>query len=88
MPNRDFKVSPQPHGVGFFAPVKTDAKIVATLNNAINAIVQTPEVKKKLDDMKRFDPIVGSPEQADAMFHADVARSGERWWRPLDLSIK
>jgi len=72
--------------VGFFAPAKTDAKIVATLNTAINAIVQTPEVKKKLDDMG-FDPIGGSSEQADAMFRADVAKWG-KMVSALDLSIK
>jgi tripartite-type tricarboxylate transporter receptor subunit TctC len=72
--------------VGFFAPAKTDAKIVATLNTAINTIVQTPEVKKKLDDMG-FDPIVGSPDQADAMFRADVTKWG-KMVSALDLSIK
>jgi len=72
--------------VGFFAPAKTNVQIVATLNTAINAIVQTPEVKKKLDDMG-FDPIVGSPEQADAMFRADVAKWG-KMVSALNLSIK
>jgi tripartite-type tricarboxylate transporter receptor subunit TctC len=72
--------------VGFFAPAKTDAKIVATLNTAINTIVQTPEVKKKLDDMG-FNPIAGSSEQADEMFRADVAKWG-KMVSALDLSIK
>jgi tripartite-type tricarboxylate transporter receptor subunit TctC len=72
--------------VGFFVPAKTDRQIVAALNETINAIVQTPDVKKKLDDMG-FDPIVGSPEQANTMFHAEV----EKWGKmvsALGLSIK
>ena len=72
--------------VGFFVPAKTDRQIVAALNEAINAIVQTADVKKKLDDMG-FDPITGSPEQANTMFHAEV----EKWGRmvsALGLSIK
>jgi tripartite-type tricarboxylate transporter receptor subunit TctC len=72
--------------VGFFVPAKTDQRIVAALNETINAIVQTPDVKKKLDDMG-FDPLVGSPEQANTMFHAEV----EKWGKmvsSLGLSIK
>jgi tripartite-type tricarboxylate transporter receptor subunit TctC len=72
--------------VGFFVPAKTDRRIVAALNETINAIVQTPDVKKKLDDMG-FDPLVGSPEQANTMFHAEV----EKWGKmvsALGLSIK
>jgi len=72
--------------VGFFAPAKTDPKILATLNSAINAIVQTPEVRKKLTDMG-FDPIAGSQSQADAMFNAEVAKWGQMV-KALGLSIK
>jgi tripartite-type tricarboxylate transporter receptor subunit TctC len=72
--------------VGFFVPAKTDQRIVVALNETINAIVQTPDVKKKLDDMG-FDPLVGSPEQANTVFHAEV----EKWGKmvsALGLSIK
>jgi len=72
--------------VGFFAPGKTDPQIIATLNGAINAIVQTPEVQKKLTDMG-FDPITGSPAQADAMFQAEVDKWG-KMVKALNLSIK
>jgi tripartite-type tricarboxylate transporter receptor subunit TctC len=72
--------------VGFFAPAKTDPQILATLNGAINAIVQTPEVQKKLTDMG-FDPITGSPAQADAMFKAEVDKWG-KMVKALNLSIK
>jgi tripartite-type tricarboxylate transporter receptor subunit TctC len=71
--------------VGFFAPAKTDPKIVATLNDTINAIVQTPEVQKKLSDMG-FDPIAGSPAQADALFKAEVEKWGAMV-KALNLSI-
>jgi tripartite-type tricarboxylate transporter receptor subunit TctC len=72
--------------VGFFAPAKTDPKILAALNSAINDIVQTPEVQKKLTDMG-FDPIAGSQPQADAMFNAEVAKWGQMV-KALGLSIK
>jgi tripartite-type tricarboxylate transporter receptor subunit TctC len=72
--------------VGFFAPAKTDPQILATLNGAINAIVQTPEVQKKLTDMG-FDPITGPPAQADAMFKGEVDKWG-KMVKALNLSIK
>jgi tripartite-type tricarboxylate transporter receptor subunit TctC len=72
--------------VGFFAPAKTDPQIVATLNGAIDDIVKTPEVQKKLTDMG-FDPITGAPAQADAMFSAEVAKWGSMV-KALGLSIK
>jgi tripartite-type tricarboxylate transporter receptor subunit TctC len=72
--------------VGFFAPARTDPQIVAALNSTINDIVQTPDVQKKLADMG-FDPITGSAAQADAMFHAEVAKWG-RMVTALGLSIK
>jgi tripartite-type tricarboxylate transporter receptor subunit TctC len=62
--------------VGFFAPAKTDPKIIAALNATINEIVKTPEVQTKLTDMG-FDPITGTPEQADAMFAAEVKKWGD-----------
>jgi tripartite-type tricarboxylate transporter receptor subunit TctC len=72
--------------VGFFAPGKTDPQIIATLNTAINAIVQTPEVQKKLIDMG-FDPITGGPAQANAMFNTEVDKWG-KMVKALNLSIK
>jgi tripartite-type tricarboxylate transporter receptor subunit TctC len=72
--------------VGFFAPAKTDPQILATLNGVINAIVQTPDVQKKLTDMG-FDPITGTPAQAEAMFKAEVEKWGNMV-KALNLSIK
>jgi tripartite-type tricarboxylate transporter receptor subunit TctC len=72
--------------VGFFAPAKTDPQILATLNSTINAIVQTPEVQKRLTDMG-FDPIAGAPAQAEAMFKSEVDKWGNMV-KALNLSIK
>ncbi len=72
--------------VGFFAPAKTDPQILQTLNAAINDIVKSPEVAKKLTDMG-FDPIAGSQTQADAMFSAEVKKWGDMV-KALGLSIK
>jgi len=72
--------------VGFFAPAKTDPQILATLNSAINEIVKTPEIQTKLIDMG-FDPIVGTPAQADAMFNDDVKKWGDMV-KALGVSIK
>jgi tripartite-type tricarboxylate transporter receptor subunit TctC len=72
--------------VGFFAPARTDPKILATLNDAINDTVRTAEVQKKLSDMG-FDPITGPPEQADAMFTSEVTKWGDMV-KALGLSIK
>jgi tripartite-type tricarboxylate transporter receptor subunit TctC len=72
--------------VGFFAPAKTDPRILTALNGAINEIVQTPEVRKKLTDMG-FDPMSGSQADADALFTAEVAKWG-KMVKALGLEIR
>jgi tripartite-type tricarboxylate transporter receptor subunit TctC len=72
--------------VGFFAPTKTDPQILHTLNAAINEIIKSPAVEKKLTDMG-FDPIAGTQQQADAMFAAEVKKWGGMV-KTLGLSIK
>jgi tripartite-type tricarboxylate transporter receptor subunit TctC len=72
--------------VGFFAPAKTDPQIIATLNAAVNDIVKSPAATKKLLDMG-FDPIAGSPVDADAMFAAEIKKWGAMV-TALGLSIK
>ncbi len=72
--------------VGFFAPAKTDPKILAALNGAINDIIKSGPVQTKLTDMG-FDPITGSQAEADAMFHAEVKKWGDMV-KTLGLSIK
>ncbi len=71
---------------GFFAPAKTDPKILATLNSAINDIVKTPAVQKKLVDLG-FDPIVSSQQQADALFKSEIDKWG-KMVKTLGLSVK
>ena len=72
--------------VGFFAPAKTDPKIVSALNGAINDIVKSPDVTKKLADMG-FDPITGAAADADTMFKSEVDKWG-KMVKALGLSIK
>jgi tripartite-type tricarboxylate transporter receptor subunit TctC len=72
--------------VGFFAPTKTDPRVLVTLNDAINEIVKSPDVQKKLADMG-FDPIVDTQSQADALFAAEIKKWGDMV-KALGLSIK
>ncbi|HVZ51016.1 MAG TPA: tripartite tricarboxylate transporter substrate-binding protein [Pseudolabrys sp.] len=72
--------------VGVFAPAKTDGTIVATLNAAINETIKSPAVQSRLTAIG-FDPIVGSPAEADAMFKAEVAKWG-KMVKTLNLSVK
>jgi tripartite-type tricarboxylate transporter receptor subunit TctC len=71
---------------GFFAPARTDSKILATLNSAINDIIKTPQMRKRLVDLG-FDPIVASQQQADALFNAEIDKWG-KMVKALGLSIK
>lgn len=59
---------------GFWAPAKTPHDIVAKLNAAMNDIMKEPDVLAKLVPIG-FEPIYGSPEQADAMFRSEI----EKW---------
>jgi tripartite-type tricarboxylate transporter receptor subunit TctC len=72
--------------VGVFAPAKTDAKIVATLNDAINATINSAEIREKLTAIG-FDPIVGTPAQADSLFKAEVDKWG-KMVKALGISVK
>jgi tripartite-type tricarboxylate transporter receptor subunit TctC len=71
---------------GFFAPARTDPKILATLNSAINDIVKTPAVQKKLVDLG-FDPIAGSQQDADTYFKSEIDKWG-KMVKTLGLSVK
>jgi tripartite-type tricarboxylate transporter receptor subunit TctC len=59
---------------GFFAPAKTPPEVVAKLNAAMNDIMKEPDVLAKLVPIG-FEPINGSPAQADAMFRSEI----EKW---------
>jgi tripartite-type tricarboxylate transporter receptor subunit TctC len=71
---------------GFFAPAKTDPKILATLNAAINDIIKTPAVQKKLVDLG-FEPIVSSQPEAEALFNSEIDKWG-KMVKALGLSVK
>ncbi len=72
--------------VGFFAPAGTDPQVVAKLNEAVNNTIKDADVQQKLATIG-FDPINGSPAQAEAMFKAEVNKWGEMV-KALNLSIK
>jgi tripartite-type tricarboxylate transporter receptor subunit TctC len=72
--------------VGVFAPAKTDPKIVATLNAAINDTIKSPDIQDKLTKIG-FDPMTGTPAQADSLFKTEV----EKWGKmvsALGITIK
>ncbi len=62
--------------VGFFVPSKTDAKVVARLNAAINEVVKEAVVQERF---KRFalEPMYGNPSETNAFFKSEVARWGK-----------
>jgi len=72
--------------VGIFAPAKTDPEIIAALNGAINETVKSQGVQAKLIALG-FDPMAGSPSEADKTFHDEVGKWG-KMVRALNLSIK
>ena len=71
---------------GFFAPAKTDPKILVILNSAINDIIKTPAVQKKLVDLG-FDPIVSSQPEAEALFNTEIDKWG-KMVKALGLTVK
>lgn len=72
--------------VGVFAPAKTDPQIIATLNAAINETIKSPSVQEKLKSIG-FDPITGTPAQADALFKAEVDKWG-KMVKAIGLTVK
>ena len=59
--------------VGILAPAQTPSDIVALLNREINAILQMPDVQKRLEEMGSR-PIGTSPDAFAALIRSDVAR--------------
>jgi tripartite-type tricarboxylate transporter receptor subunit TctC len=72
--------------VGFFAPAKTDPKIVASLNEAINETVRSATVRERLGAIG-FDPIAGSPSQAQTMFESEIRKWGAMV-KALGITVK
>jgi tripartite-type tricarboxylate transporter receptor subunit TctC len=71
--------------VGVFAPAKTDPAVVAKLNAAVQEVLKEPATQGKLTSIG-FDPIYGSPAEADAYFRAEIKKWGEMV-NALGLSI-
>lgn len=61
--------------VGVFAPAKTPRPVVEFLNRELNAVLQTPEVKAKLDTLG-IEATPGSPEQFAREIKSDFDRYG------------
>lgn len=59
--------------IGVFAPVGTPPAIVNQLNADVKAILDLPDVKKKLADLS-YDAIVETPQQMAQRITADTAR--------------
>ena len=59
---------------GFFAPKGTPAEVVATLNKAVNEIIEVPTFEAALI-REGADPVGGTPQQ----FGAFVQREFEKW---------
>jgi tripartite-type tricarboxylate transporter receptor subunit TctC len=72
--------------VGFFAPAKTDPKIVVSLNEAINETVRSAAVRERLGAIG-FDPIAGSPSQAQTMFESEIRKWGAMV-KALGITVK
>ena len=62
--------------VGVFAPAKTDPVIVKKLNAAVEEVIKDQAMQDKLKAIG-FDPIHGSPDEADKYFRAEVKKWGE-----------
>jgi tripartite-type tricarboxylate transporter receptor subunit TctC len=59
---------------GMGAPARTPPEIIAKLNQAINAVLAEPEVKKRLIELGGA-PLIGTPEAFGAMVKAEA----EKW---------
>jgi tripartite-type tricarboxylate transporter receptor subunit TctC len=72
--------------VGFFAPAKTDPRILETLNATINQVMTSPEVQTKLGSLG-LDAMTGSQAEADKMFNDEIRKWGGMV-KALNLSIQ
>jgi tripartite-type tricarboxylate transporter receptor subunit TctC len=61
---------------GLAVPAKTPKDVVARLNKEVNAALNDPAVRKRLEDLN-LDPHPGTPEQAAALLNNDIKRWGE-----------
>jgi len=59
--------------VALFAPASTPADVIQRLNQAVNAVLQQPEVRERFASMG-MEAGGGSPEQLRAMLEADISK--------------
>ena len=59
--------------LGFFAPAKTPANLVATLNQEANKALKRPEVREAFLKAE-VEPVGGTPEQFLAVIKSDIAK--------------
>jgi tripartite-type tricarboxylate transporter receptor subunit TctC len=71
--------------VGLFAPAAIEPRILPTLNEAINDVIKSEEVRAKLTAVG-FDPILASQAQAEMMLNDEVKKWGDMV-DALNLSI-
>ncbi|HSV20611.1 MAG TPA: tripartite tricarboxylate transporter substrate binding protein [Casimicrobiaceae bacterium] len=62
--------------IGFLAPAGTPRPIIDRYNREIVRIVQSPEVRAKLENMQ-FEIVAGSPEQFAQWMQAEIPRWGK-----------
>ena len=61
--------------VGFFAPAGTPRDVVQKLNEAMNKVLQMPEVRERLEALT-FEPVGGSAQQFAEYVRAEVQKWG------------
>ena len=67
------------------APANTPPDVIARLNKALNAVVESPQVREQLVKMN-VDP---APPQTPQQFQAFIASEYERWGKTIrDAKIK
>lgn len=62
---------------GIVAPAGTPSKVVQRLNKEVNAVVATPEVKQRMENMGALVPAGQSPEQFGAFIQSEIKRYAE-----------
>ena len=58
---------------GLAAPAGTPNEVIAQLNAETNGLLQVPDLVAKMRELS-YEPIGGTPEEANARIKADVAR--------------
>lgn len=62
---------------GIVAPAGTPKDVVQRLNKEVNAVVATPEVKQRMENMGALVPAGQSPEQFGAFIQSEIKRYAE-----------